>query len=247
MGFPFYAVKVGKEPGIYTSWVHCKAQVDGVSNAIFKGFRSREAALRWLHTRDEMAAETFAPRGSDHLFTPMTEFVPKRELSTHAGPVYFGESSKPGAGVQRGAWQAEDFLYVENMEMLLARLCSSLGVGHPLFYRRETTDPDNGPQVGFAVVLPANPLGLAITAEGELSTSEADAREDAAFRGIEGVLNATGKKILDYNYRVVMRVQRQLQDLRRQSACRDLDRIYQLERENAILKAQIALFNDMLI
>ncbi|RYR38333.1 hypothetical protein Ahy_A09g043360 [Arachis hypogaea] len=196
MGFSFYTVKVGKQPGIYTS----RRQDTRTGTQRYKIMFGREDINR------------------DNVFRD-TESV--------------------------GACQADDFLYVENIEILLARVCASTGVGPPLFYRRETNVPDKGPLVGFAVVLPSNPLGLAITAEGELSTSENDAREDAAFRGIEGVLNATGKKILDYNYRMVMRVQRQLEDLRHHHTYRDRDRMYQLEMENATLKDQVALFNNM--
>ncbi|KAL4390652.1 hypothetical protein AHAS_Ahas03G0166500 [Arachis hypogaea] len=103
-----------------------------------------------------------------------------------------------------------------------------------------------GPLVGFAMVLPSNPQDLAITADDKLSMFEQDAREDAAFRRIQGVLNTTGKKILDYNYRVMMRVQKQLEDLRHQHAYRDRDRIYQLEMENATLKDQVAVFNMLI-
>ncbi len=34
----FYAVKVGKVPGVYRTWDECKAQVDGFSGAIYKSF-----------------------------------------------------------------------------------------------------------------------------------------------------------------------------------------------------------------
>ena len=40
----YYAVKVGKVPGIYTTWPECQAQVSGYSGAIYKGFGSREDA-----------------------------------------------------------------------------------------------------------------------------------------------------------------------------------------------------------
>ena len=34
----YYAVKVGRVSGIYSSWDECKAQVDGYVGAIFKSF-----------------------------------------------------------------------------------------------------------------------------------------------------------------------------------------------------------------
>lgn len=44
----FYAVKVGKTPGIYTDWLECKAQVDGFPNAKYKGFATEAEANAFL-------------------------------------------------------------------------------------------------------------------------------------------------------------------------------------------------------
>ncbi|WP_348772732.1 ribonuclease H family protein [Pseudoalteromonas sp. MMG005] len=40
----FYVVWQGREPGIYTNWAQCKAQVDGFSGAKYKSFSSQEEA-----------------------------------------------------------------------------------------------------------------------------------------------------------------------------------------------------------
>lgn len=44
----FYAVKVGRNPGIYTNWDKCKEQVDGFSGAVYKSFKSEDAAKDYL-------------------------------------------------------------------------------------------------------------------------------------------------------------------------------------------------------
>lgn len=44
----YYAVAIGKVKGIYTSWEECKKMVDGVVNAKFKKFGTREEAERFL-------------------------------------------------------------------------------------------------------------------------------------------------------------------------------------------------------
>jgi ribonuclease HI len=44
----YYAVKIGREPGIYRNWDDCKAQVDGYTNAQFKGFSNLEEAEAYL-------------------------------------------------------------------------------------------------------------------------------------------------------------------------------------------------------
>lgn len=40
----FYVVWTGKQPGIYTTWAECKAQVDGFPGARYKSFESKSAA-----------------------------------------------------------------------------------------------------------------------------------------------------------------------------------------------------------
>jgi len=44
----FYAVRNGREPGIYRTWAECKEQVDGYANAQYKGFSSLEDARAYL-------------------------------------------------------------------------------------------------------------------------------------------------------------------------------------------------------
>lgn len=41
---PFYAVRVGRQPGIYESWDETHAQVNGYSGAVYKKFKTREEA-----------------------------------------------------------------------------------------------------------------------------------------------------------------------------------------------------------
>ena len=40
----YYAVRIGKTPGIYTDWEDCKAQVTGYKGAVFKGFEEKKDA-----------------------------------------------------------------------------------------------------------------------------------------------------------------------------------------------------------
>lgn len=45
----YYAVKKGREPGIYLSWEECKKQVDGFSGAVYKSFSNHEEAENYLN------------------------------------------------------------------------------------------------------------------------------------------------------------------------------------------------------
>ena len=53
----YYAVRVGKIPGIYSTWEECKAQVDGVSGASYKSFPSLEEAEHYIQKADENDAK----------------------------------------------------------------------------------------------------------------------------------------------------------------------------------------------
>lgn len=44
----YYAVRIGKTPGIYKTWEDCKAQVIGYKGAIYKGFAEKQDAEDFL-------------------------------------------------------------------------------------------------------------------------------------------------------------------------------------------------------
>lgn len=48
MAKKYYAVRVGKTPGIYMSWDDCKSMVDGYPGAKYKSFGSLEEAAQFL-------------------------------------------------------------------------------------------------------------------------------------------------------------------------------------------------------
>lgn len=48
----FYAVKVGKNPGIYNTWDECSKQVIGYSGAVYKSFLTMKQAKEFLEKKD---------------------------------------------------------------------------------------------------------------------------------------------------------------------------------------------------
>lgn len=48
MASKFYAVRVGRTPGIYNSWDDCKAQIDGFSGATYKSFKTAAEAAEFM-------------------------------------------------------------------------------------------------------------------------------------------------------------------------------------------------------
>lgn len=48
MATKYYAVKVGKTPGIYTTWDECKDMVHGYPGAIYKSFKTMDEAKQFM-------------------------------------------------------------------------------------------------------------------------------------------------------------------------------------------------------
>lgn len=48
MSKKYYAVRVGRKPGIYTDWESTKEQVEGFSNAVYQSFKTRTDAENFL-------------------------------------------------------------------------------------------------------------------------------------------------------------------------------------------------------
>ncbi|MCI9446153.1 MAG: RNAse H family protein [Lachnospiraceae bacterium] len=55
-----YAVKKGKQPGIYSSWEACKAAVDGYPGAEYRGFATEEEARAYLDGMGAGETEVFS-------------------------------------------------------------------------------------------------------------------------------------------------------------------------------------------
>ena len=61
----FYAIRVGRRPGIYEDWAQAKLQVHKYSGAEFKGFTDRNEAETWLHDSPDEAAQQSEVPASD--------------------------------------------------------------------------------------------------------------------------------------------------------------------------------------
>ena len=48
MAKKYYAVRVGRNVGIYTTWADCEAQVKGYSGAQYKSFPTKEEAENFV-------------------------------------------------------------------------------------------------------------------------------------------------------------------------------------------------------
>jgi ribonuclease HI len=125
----FYAVKTGKNPGIYTNWCvpsryyvllnltpsrpDCKAQVEGASGATYKSFGTREEAQSWMTgSAAPASASTSAANGSSDSKGKKRKMSP--DIADESGweVVYSDGASKgngqAGAVAGVGVWWGRD-------------------------------------------------------------------------------------------------------------------------------------------
>lgn len=62
----YYAVKVGRNPGVYITWNECKEQVTGYSGAIFKKFSNIKDALNFAETTETKKEENLCENNLFH-------------------------------------------------------------------------------------------------------------------------------------------------------------------------------------
>ena len=82
----FYAVRVGRLPGIYTTWTEASRHVTGYSGAQFKGFPSMEQAAAWLVSPGAHPVRVAMPpkRLAAVDLKPRLRIPPPPVLGTHA-------------------------------------------------------------------------------------------------------------------------------------------------------------------
>lgn len=49
----YYAVKKGRNPGLYTSWDSCLKEVKGFSGAVYKSFKTKEDAINFMEDTEK--------------------------------------------------------------------------------------------------------------------------------------------------------------------------------------------------
>lgn len=69
MAKKYYAVAKGKTPGIYLTWNDCKAQVDGFSGAVYKGFATVQEAEEFVVKYGGGAAYSVTKNNSSEIST----------------------------------------------------------------------------------------------------------------------------------------------------------------------------------
>lgn len=91
----FYAVRIGRCPGVYLNWADCKAQVDGFSGAVYKKFPTLKEAQAFVQNAEPPAADTSAPKTNQA--SDARRLQPQRDITKNnpAAPI----SQNPNIGI----------------------------------------------------------------------------------------------------------------------------------------------------
>lgn len=71
----FYAVKNGKEIGVFTTWEDCKKSVHGFTGAIYKSFTNKEDAENYIKQGEEVATQRLAHNNIENCKTKYAIYV----------------------------------------------------------------------------------------------------------------------------------------------------------------------------
>lgn len=115
----FYAVKVGKTPGIYTSWDECKDNVNGFPGAIYKSFKTMAEAKEYMGDLN-FTAETKIVESKSNLIIETVESI------DYSKPISINSSTeKPYAyvdgsyNISTGTYGYGGFLICDNKKYIL--------------------------------------------------------------------------------------------------------------------------------
>ncbi|MED6182103.1 hypothetical protein PIB30_025482 [Stylosanthes scabra] len=166
--FRFYALRKGRQPGIYTSWSIAKQQVHGFRDCDYRGFKERsdaEAYMPELHVTDFASSSSSSASPAQvvtgHLpYDTLLDVVPEVNCS--------------------------EFLHTKEMEHLLVNTCRNIGLPEPKFMKFDTIIRQGIVCYSFSVMLRhASTEGANLIATGRFSSAEKRGREDAAFVALE--------------------------------------------------------------
>lgn len=93
MAKKFYAVRAGRQTGIFTSWDDCRRQVTGFAGASFKGFETREEAEAFLSGDSLVQA---SPAASEAVFSPQN--IPQDQAVAYVDGSYHARTKEFSCG-----------------------------------------------------------------------------------------------------------------------------------------------------
>ncbi|MED6168086.1 hypothetical protein PIB30_008742 [Stylosanthes scabra] len=216
----------------------------GVSGAQFKGFKSLEEALVYMHGRSAAKEKNIVstPTMKEKLSPAKVKVGEPSSKMLSTQP----EASFDGGSVDSGTYAGGGFVIVEDMELYLWKACHKLGLGCPVFDRKLFYDVSGQLMFAFLAAVRCEEKGLAVESDGSFMADEFMAREDAAFKLLDGLLKRTGTEVCDFNFRrnCVLRVEGREDRESRESMLQQ--RLLDVERDCARLRHEIEMYQKHL-
>ena len=88
---PYYAVKVGKKPGVYNTWTECEANIKGIDKATFKKFDSESDAKSFINSNNSI--QKYNDAAKKNAISNILEAVKKSKLEQDNVAKELGEKS----------------------------------------------------------------------------------------------------------------------------------------------------------
>ncbi|MED6134747.1 hypothetical protein PIB30_039836 [Stylosanthes scabra] len=201
-GGKFYAVRIGKNPGIYRSWDEAEEQVMGFGGAGHKSFFTYEEVVQYMGRRSRRSEARGANGGvaGARAKSLAGHFSRCRVTTWRGGDPGFCSSSPMEASQGGFSGKVGDSPQIStqcqrNAERFLGMACQSLGLGFPVFVPQQI-EPSQGKELfGYTVILPKLERGLEVVAYGSVDVDEETARMKAAELMVQRVLAAIREKM----------------------------------------------------
>ncbi|MED6203629.1 hypothetical protein PIB30_001327 [Stylosanthes scabra] len=224
--YSHYTVRVGKVPGVYTSWEDCEPLVIGYPRVKYKGFHNLADALAFVRGGPAKEKNKSPVNVTDILSPKMATLGVG---SSQTGPTQTGMTGTnfrvPGLDAADVEFvpetQGGGFLIVEEMELYLLRVYMKLQ-------------------------LSCEEKGLVLEVYGSACDDEGSAREDAAYKLLDRLLLQTGNSIMDFNYRRLCAAKQQMEAMQNMQGSNIGQRLYEAERDRDAYKEQVEIFRKYL-
>ncbi|MED6112804.1 hypothetical protein PIB30_064993 [Stylosanthes scabra] len=239
--YSHYAVRVGKVPGIYSSWEECAPHVLGHSGAQYRGFKSLGNALDYMNRVHEKKKNMWSPQGG--------EKMARSVVNAGVGSPKFSPASSvldPVRWSFRAEAQGGGFLMVEDMEVYLMRACVKLVMGCPVFEPRWFISPQGERMVGYSASLRCEEKGVYLQVESSYCGDDGHARQEAAYLLLDQLLRRIGYTICDFNYRRLCEAEEQIRQSHGPEDVRVAQRLLELEAKCKKLSTEVENYHKHL-
>lgn len=94
MNKAYYAVKVGRSPGIYRSWPECEEEVRGFKGAKYKKFKTEKEALEFINGNEKSLGKDISELKDDEAIAYVDGSFNISDFTYSYGVVYFTKNKK---------------------------------------------------------------------------------------------------------------------------------------------------------